>query len=69
MSTVFKVHISYEHPAGSGLVGCVRKFEEDYVLETDRGSVPASEVQVGDCLRTTPKYMTKVLNVETLSEE
>ena len=69
MSTVFKVHITYEHPPGSGLTGCVRKFDEDYMLESNRGEIAASEVQVGDCLRTTPRYMTKVLNVETLPEE
>ena len=69
MSTVFRVHIFYEHPAGSGEVGCVRVFDEDYILQSDRGPLVASEVRIGDYLKTTPKYMTKILNVEILPEE
>lgn len=60
--------ITYEHPPGSSQTGCQRTFADDYVLPSNRGDLRADEVQVGDCLKTTPKHKTKVLAVEALEE-
>jgi len=60
------IKITYEHPPGTGTSGCERTFEDDYELDSTRGKIRADEVQVGDCLKTTPKYMTKVLAVEPI---
>ena len=58
--------ITYEHPPGSDIAGCERIFEDDYEVHSTRGVIHADEVQVGDCLKTTPKHMTKVLAVESV---
>ena len=58
------IRITYEHPPGSGETGCQRTFENDYVLESNRGNIRADEVVVGDCLKTTPRYKSLVLQVE-----
>lgn len=64
MSTVVRIKITYEHPAGSGQTGCSRIFNEEYMLESDRGLIRADEVEAGDCLKTTPLYKSLVLSVE-----
>ena len=62
------VKLTYEHPPGSDQSGAIREFEDFYQLETNRGKLRADEVQVGDYVRTTPKYMTKIVNVELVGE-
>jgi len=58
---------TYEHPPGSGQNGCERTFEDDYVLESNRGPIRADTVVVGDMLQTTPRYKTRILVVEVVS--
>ena len=63
-----KTKITYEHPPGSGETGCERIFDDDYMMESNRGPLRAADVQVGDCLKTTPRYKTLVLAVEAVVE-
>lgn len=58
--------LTYEHPPGSDQAGVIREFPDDYQLCTNRGQVRADEVVVGDYVKTTPKYMTKIVNVEVV---
>lgn len=60
------IKITYEHPPGSGQIGCDRTFANDFVIESSRGSLRADQVVVGDFLKTTPRYKTKVLAVEVI---
>lgn len=60
--------LSYERFPDSDQVGCIRTFANDYMLETRRGKLRADEVQVGDEVRTTPRYFTKILNVQVEAE-
>ena len=62
------IRITYEHPPGSGEVGCRRTFADDHLLDSTRGRIRADAVQVDDCLRTTPRFMTKVVAVEAVVE-
>lgn len=64
-----KTAISYEHPPGSGTVGCVRPFDDDWILASNRGPLRAADVEVGDCLQTTPTHKSRVLLVEPVVEE
>lgn len=61
------IKITYEHPPHSGKVGCSRVFNEDFMLESGRGRIRAGDVVVGDCLKTTPIYKSKVLDIEVVN--
>lgn len=60
------IKITYEHPPGTGQTGCSREFLDSTILESNRGKLRADEVAVGDCLQTTPRYKSLVIDVEIL---
>ena len=64
-----RVRLTYEHPPGSGQPGVQRTWDESQPMESNRGQITALEVQVGDFLRVVPRYMTKVVAVESVPEE
>ena len=60
--------LTYEHPPGSGQSGCERVFNNDVILDTNRGKLRADQIKVGDYVQTTPRHKTKILFIESVVE-